>query len=54
MEQQLLGFIDAVNNHLKKSIRAEEYLYFDEFMIKDCHKGIGNVQKIATQNQTLC
>ena len=46
MDQQVLDFIEAVNENLKKAMRAGEVLCLDESMIKAFHRGLNGKMKI--------
>ena len=53
MDQQVLDFIDAINKHLKKAMRAGEYLCMDESMIKAYHKGLNGKMKIIRKPRPI-
>ena len=46
MDQQVLDFIEAVNENLKKAMWAGEVLCLDKSMIKAFHRGLNGKMKI--------
>ena len=53
MDQQVLDFIDAVNEHLKQAMRAGEVLYIDESMVKAYHRGLNGMMKIIRKPRPI-
>ena len=53
MDQQVLDFIDAVNTHLKQSMKAGEVLCMDESMIKAFHRGLNGKMKIIRKPRPI-
>ena len=53
MNQQVLDFIDAVNNHLKTVMRAGEVLCVDESMLKSYHRGLNGKMKIIRKPRPI-
>ena len=53
MDQQVLDFLDAVNDHLKKAMRAGEVLCLDESMIKSFHRGLMGKMKIIRKPRPI-
>ena len=53
LNQQVLDLIDAVNIHLKKAMKAGEYLCIDESMIKSYHRDLNSKMKILRKPRPI-